>query len=64
MKIAIELTEAQEQRLTEIAGRLRVPAESLAVAAIRELVSQPEADFDRVAQRLISKNRELYERLR
>ena len=29
MKLAIELSETQEQRLSEIAGRLNVPAESL-----------------------------------
>jgi predicted transcriptional regulator len=64
MKLAIELSEAQEKRLAEIAGRLNVPAESLAEAAVRELVAQPEEDFDQVAARLLEKNRELYERLR
>ena len=63
MKLAIELSEAQEQRLSEIAGRLKVPAESLAEAAVRELVAQSESDFDRVAARLLEKNQELYERL-
>ena len=63
MKLAIELSEAQEQRLAEIAGRLNVPAESLAEAAVRELVAHPEEDFDRVASRILEKNRELYERL-
>jgi len=64
MKLAIELSEAQERRLAEIAGRLNIPPQKLAEAAIRELVSVPEADFDQVASRLIRKNRELYERLR
>ena len=64
MKLAIELSETQEQRLAEIAGRLNVPAESLAEAAVRELVAQSESDFDRVATRLLDKNQELYERLR
>ena len=64
MKLAIELSEAQEQRLAEIAARLGVPAESLAEAAVRELVDQSSAEFDEVAQRLLAKNRELYERLR
>jgi predicted transcriptional regulator len=64
MKLAIELSEAQEQRLAEIAARLGVPAESLAEAAVRELVDQSSAEFDRVAERLLTKNRELYERLR
>jgi predicted transcriptional regulator len=64
MKLAIELSEAQEQRLAEIAARLGVPAESLAEAAVRELVDQSTAEFDQVADRLLTKNRELYERLR
>ena len=64
MRLAIELSETQQKRLAEIARRLNVPAESLAEAAVRELVAQPEADFDRVATRLLAKNRELYERLR
>lgn len=60
MKLAMELSEAQERRLAEIAGRLNVPVESLAEAVVRELVAQPEADFDRVAERVLEKNRELY----
>jgi hypothetical protein len=43
---------------------LNIPPQELAEAAIRELVSQPDAQFDHVALRLIEKNRELYERLR
>jgi predicted transcriptional regulator len=64
MKLAIKLSEAQEQRLAEIAARLGVPAESLAEAAVRELVDQSSTEFDQVADRLLTKNRELYERLR
>lgn len=64
MKLAIELSEAQEQRLAEIAARLGVPAEALAEAAVRELVDRSSAEFGKVADRLLMKNRELYERLR
>ena len=64
MKLAIQLSEAQEQRLAEIASRLNVPAASLAEAAVRELVAESESDFDQLAERLLEKNRELYERLR
>ena len=64
MTLAIQLSQAQAQRLAEIAARLKVPAESLAEAAVRELVGQSEGDFDQVADRLLRKNRELYERLR
>jgi len=41
-----------------------VRAESLAAAALRELVDHEGSDFDQVATRLLAKNRELYERLR
>jgi len=64
MKLAIELSAAQERRLAEIAARLGVPAESLAEAAVRELVDQSSVEFDEMADRLLAKNRELYERLR
>ena len=63
MKFDIQLSEAQEEQLAELARRLRVPAESLAAAAVRELIAQPEADFTKVAERLLEKNQELYERL-
>ena len=63
MKLAIQLSEAQEKRLVEIAGRLNVPAAALAEAAVRELVAQSGPDFDQVAERLLEKNQELYERL-
>jgi len=64
MKLAIELSEAQERRLAEIAALLGIPAESLAEAAVRELVGRSSPEFDEVADRLMAKNRELYERLR
>ncbi len=57
MKLAIELSEDQERRLAEIAGRLNVRAESLAEAAVRDLVAQPDEDFDRVASKILEKNR-------
>jgi hypothetical protein len=63
MKLAIELSEIQEQRLAEISQRLQVPVETLAEAAVRELVSQSQPEFDAVAKRLLEKNQELYERL-
>jgi predicted transcriptional regulator len=63
MKLAIQLSDDQQRRLAEIAARLNVPAEALAEAAVRELITQPGRDFEAVAARLLKKNRELYERL-
>ena len=47
MKLAIQLSETQEKRLAEIAARLNVPVESLAEAAVRELVDQSKASSTR-----------------
>lgn len=63
MKLAIQLSDDQQRRLAEIAARLSVPAEALAEAAVRELITQPGHEFEAVAERLLKKNRELYERL-
>lgn len=47
MNIAVRLTEEEARRLAEIADRLNVPQESLAGAAVRELVDTHDADFRR-----------------
>lgn len=64
MKLAIELSEEHEERLSQIATRLNVPIERLAEAAVRELLAEPEAEFERIASRVLEKNQGLYERLR
>lgn len=64
MKLAIELSREQEEQLARIASRLNVPIERLAQAAVRELIAEPEAEFERVAELVLKKNQELYERLR
>ena len=63
MRLAIDLTDEQRKRLEAIAERLAVPVERLAEAAVRDLISNADSDFESVARRLVEKNRELYERL-
>jgi len=63
MTLSLNLTGDAERRLAEVAKRLNVPLNDLAAAAIRDLVAQPAEDFDRVARRVLEKNRELYRRL-
>lgn len=63
MKIAIELNFAQSQRLQAIASSLGVNAEELAQAAVADLLSVGEDDFEAAATRVLQKNRELYQRL-
>lgn len=64
MTLAIKLTDAQERELADLASRLNIPLEALAEAAVRDLLSSTQGDFEEVADRLLEKNRELYERLR
>jgi hypothetical protein len=63
MKIAIELNQAQSERLESIAASLGVNTEELARAAVADLVSAGADDFQAAALRVLDKNRELYQRL-
>ena len=63
MSINLTLTPEQEQQLQAAAKRLNVPAEALVSAAVRDLLAQASTDFERVADRIVDKNRELYRRL-
>jgi hypothetical protein len=63
MKLAIELTKQQAQRLREGASRLGVEPEQLALAAVTDLIASEGPDFDAAAQRILDKNEELYRRL-
>ncbi|HEV8119526.1 MAG TPA: DNA-binding protein [Candidatus Polarisedimenticolia bacterium] len=63
MKLSVELTGVEEQKLAEEARRLNVSPDELAAAAVHDLLSQRDADFERAATRVLEKNRELYRRL-
>ena len=63
MKLAIELTEQQAQRLREGASRLGIEPEQLALAAVADLIASEGRDFDAAARRVLEKNEELYRRL-
>lgn len=63
MTLSLNLSADAERRLAEAAKRLSVPLNDLAAAALQELLTQPAEDFERVAQRLLEKNRDLYRRL-
>ena len=63
MSIALQLDEHQSQRLEERARELNVDPRKLAKAAVNDLLSRPADDFERTAQFVLNKNRELYRRL-
>ena len=63
MTLSIHLATEAERRLREVADRLNVPVDQLAAAAVRDFVTQPAADFDAAATRVLAGNRDLYRRL-
>jgi hypothetical protein len=63
MKLAFELPAPQAQKLREEAKRLGLSPEDLARAALADLLSTPDAEFQAAADRIVRKNQELYRRL-
>jgi len=63
MKVSVELSPSDTERLQEEASRLGVSPERLAHAAISDLLSRERDDFEKAATRVLEKNRELYRRL-
>ncbi|PYR81244.1 MAG: DNA-binding protein [Acidobacteria bacterium] len=63
MRLAIELPPAQADRLRAEAERLGLSPEDLARAVLSDLLSTPDSEFQDVARRVLTKNRDLYKRL-
>jgi predicted transcriptional regulator len=63
MKLTIDLSPAQAERLSQEAERLGLAPEELARAAITDLLATPDEEFKRAADRVVRKNEELYRRL-
>ena len=63
VKLAIELSPAEAERLSREARRLGVAPEDLARAALADLLAVPDDAFTAAAERVLRKNEELYRRL-
>jgi hypothetical protein len=63
MKLSIDLSPAQADRLRREAERLGLTPEDLARAAITDLLAATGDDFKAAADRVFKKNEELYRRL-
>ena len=63
MSISINLDDEQSARLEERARQLGIDASVLAKAAVNDLLTRPDDDFDRAAKLVLAKNDELYRRL-
>jgi hypothetical protein len=63
MKLSIDLSPTQAERLRLEAERLGLRPEDLARAAIADLLANAGEDFKVAAERVLKKNEELYRRL-
>ncbi len=63
MKLYLDLTESQNEKLDSTAKRLGIRPEQLAKAALDDLLDKLQEDFEVSAQRVLRKNEELYRRL-
>jgi len=63
MKLSIELSAAQADRLRDEAERLGLSPEDLARAVVADVLAAPNEDFKTAADRVIRRNQELYRRL-
>jgi hypothetical protein len=63
MKLSIDLSAAQVERLQLEAQRLGLSPEDLARAVIIDLLASPGDGFKAAAERVLRKNEELYRRL-
>ncbi len=64
MRITIDLSDEQSAYLQRMAERLGVQPDELVRAAFSDQLAQPQDHFLRAAEKVLRKNRELYERLR
>lgn len=63
MSITLNFDDDQSKRLQARARELGVDARELAKAAVNDLLCRQADDFDRAAEAVLQKNRELYRRL-
>jgi len=63
VKLDIDLTPAQADRLRQEAERLKITPEELARAAVADLLAERDLDFKIAAERVLEKYSELYRRL-
>lgn len=63
MKVTVELTPEQTEQIKKAAARLQVTPDELVTAGVADFLSVPDAEFQRVSEYVLRKNRELYQRL-
>jgi hypothetical protein len=61
--ITVRIDDKKAEALREKAARFGLQPEQFLIASVDDLISQPDVEFDEAAQRVLSRNRDLYRRL-
>ncbi len=61
--ITVQLNDSKIVLLREKAQKYGLRPDQFVAASIDDLIAQPEPEFDEAVRRVLSKNKELYERL-
>ena len=61
--ITVQLDDSKIVLLREKAQKCGLRLDQFVAASIEDLIAQPEPEFDEAVRRILSKNKELYERL-
>lgn len=59
----ITLPDERVKKLQELAERFRIAPEDLVRVSLEDLLTRPLDDFQKIVERVLSKNAELYKRL-
>lgn len=62
MRIAVDLSDEQSERLRDTADSLGIEPDELALAAFTDWLAQPRDDFRKAAESVLQKNKELYQK--
>ncbi|MEA2040600.1 MAG: DNA-binding protein [Thermodesulfobacteriota bacterium] len=61
--ITVEIEDSKAALLKEKAGKFGLLPDQFLTVSIEDLIGRPEPDFEAAMNRVLSKNKELYERL-
>ena len=61
--ITVTLSEDRLQKLQELAKQFRIAPEELLRVSVEDIIARPQADFQKVVDYVLKKNKELYKRL-
>jgi hypothetical protein len=63
VRITVEIEDSKATLLRQKADKFGLLPDQFVTATIEDLIAQPEPDFEAAMHRVLSKNKELYDRL-